>query len=372
MKAPLSHRCNKAVNDADADADAATQADSSSRSRRAFLQRAGALAGAAILGAPAIVRAQSKSISVTCWGGAYEAAVRAAFAEPFTKETGIAVNLVNSADLARMKVQVESKNVSWDVFDSIGPQIVAGSRGGMWEKLDPAIVRTDGLITRTGADFVGTYSYAGGIGFDPKRAGKHPLTYAEFWDVTAFPGRRGLRPRVSENLEMALLADGVAPDKLYPLDIERAFKAMDRIKPAVRKWIETTPETVSLIASNELDFTYTYLSRVLPAQRAGTSIAMSMKQTLNSLEYLAVPKYGKNTQAAMKYVAFCLRPDRQAAFCEKVEFAPNVAQALPLVSATAKARMPDMHDPNSVIINDTWWGDHYDALQNRFTTWMLT
>ncbi|MGF6770132.1 putative spermidine/putrescine transport system substrate-binding protein [Paraburkholderia sp. GAS199] len=344
-----------------------------SRPRRVFLQQAGALAGVALLGAPAIVRAQTKSISVTCWGGAYEAAVRAAFADPFTKETGIAVNLVNSADLARMKVQVDSKNVSWDVFDSIGPQIVAGSRQGMWEKLDPAIVKTDGLVTKTGVDYVGTYSYAGGIGFDPKRnGGKHPSTYAEFWDVKAFPGRRGLRPRVSENLEMALLADGVAPDKLYPLDIERAFKAMDRIKPAVRKWIETTPETVTLIANNELDFTYTYLSRVLPAQRAGTSIQMSMKQTLNSFEYLAVPKYGKNTKAAMQYVAFCLRPDRQAAFCEMVEFAPNAAQAMSLVSAAAKSRMPDMHDANSIIINDAWWGDHYDALQNRFTTWMLT
>ncbi|MFT4067378.1 ABC transporter substrate-binding protein [Paraburkholderia sp.] len=354
-------------------ADVGADGVSSSRSRRVFLQQAGALAGVALLGAPAIVRAQSKSIAVTCWGGAYETAVRTAFAEPFTKETGIAVSLVNNADLARMKVQVESKNVSWDVFDSIGPQIVAGSRQGLWEKLDPAIVRTDGLITKTAADFVGTYSYAGGIGYDPKRnGGKHPDTYAEFWDVKAFPGRRGLRPRASENLEMALLADGVAPDKLYPLDIERAFKAMDRIKPSVRKWIETTPETVTLIASNELDFTYTYLSRVLPAQRAGMSIQMSMKQTLNSLEYLAVPKYGKNTKAAMQYVAFCLRPDRQAAFCEMVEFAPNAAQAMPLVSAAAKARMPDMHDPNSIVIDDQWWGDHYDALQTRFTTWMLS
>ncbi|WP_144112329.1 ABC transporter substrate-binding protein [Paraburkholderia sp. BCC1886] len=341
--------------------------------RRRFLQQSGVIAGAAMLGAPAILRAQSRGITVTCWGGAYEAAVRSSFAEPFAKETGIPVTLLNSADLARMKVQVDSKNVSWDVFDSIGPQIVSGSRQGMWEKLDPSIVATGGLITKTGADFVGTYSYAGGLGFDPKRTpdGRHPTTFAEFWDVKAFPGRRGLRPRVSENLEMALLADGVAPDKLYPLDIERAFKAMDRIKPGVRKWIETTPETVSLIASNELDFTYTYLSRVLPAQRAGTSIQMAMKQTLNSLEYLAVPKYGKNTKAAMQYVAFCLRPDRQAAFCEQVEFAPNVADAMKLISASAKQRMPDMHDANSIVINDAWWGDHYDALQNRFTTWML-
>lgn len=343
-------------------------------SRRTVLKTAGALAGVALTGWPAFSRAQSSGITVTCWGGVYESAVRTCFAEPFSKETGIAVNLVNSADLTRMKVQVDSKNVSWDVFDSVGPQIMSGSRQGMWETIDTSIVNTSGVIQKTGADHVGTYFYAGGLGFDPKRhpEGKHPTTFAEFWDVKAFPGRRGLRSRISENLEMALLADGVAPDKLYPLDIERGFKALDRIKPAIRKWIETTPETVSLIASNEIDFTYTYLSRVLPAQRAGTSIEMSMKQTLNSLEYLAVPKYGKNTKAAMQYVAFCLRPDRQAAFCESVEFSPNVASAMDSVSAAAKSRMPNMKDPNSIVVDDAWWGENYDKLQRRFTEWMLT
>lgn len=342
--------------------------------RRTVLKTGGAMIGASMLGWSGLARSQTRSIAVTCWGGAYEQAIKSSFADPFTKETGIGVNLINNADLTRMKVQVQSKNVSWDVFDSIGPQIMTGSREGLWEDIDTAIVDTSSMQQTTGSDHIATYSYAGGIGFDPKRfpEGKHPTTFAELWDVKGFPGRRGLRSRISENLEMALLADGVAPDQLYPLDIERGFKALDRIKDAVRKWIETTPETVSLIASNEVDFTYTYLSRVLPAQRAGTSVQMSMAQTLNSLEYLAVPKHGKNTEAAMQYVAFCLRPDRQAAFCNQVEFAPNVPAALDLIDEQAKQRMPDMKNPNSIIINDRWWGEHYDALQHRFTEWMLT
>lgn len=345
-----------------------------SQSRRSVLKTAGLLAATNMIGFPALVSAQSKSITVTCWGGSYEAAVRKAFAEPFAKETGIAVKLVNNADLPRMKVQVDSKNVSWDVFDSIGPQIMAGVQEGLWEEINKSIVDTSDLIQQTGSDHVGTYSYAGGLGYDPVRHpdGKHPTTYAEFWDVEKFPGHRGLRSRVSENLEMALLADGVNPKDLYPLDVERGFKALDHIKPAIRKWIETTPETVTLIGSKELDFTYTYISRVLAAEKNGMSIAMSMKQTLNSLEYLAVPKHGRNTETAMKYVAFCLRPDRQAAFCEEVAFAPNAAGAMDLLSDQAKAHVPDMSDPNSVVINDVWWGKNYEKLQRRFTEWMLT
>jgi putative spermidine/putrescine transport system substrate-binding protein len=343
-----------------------------SGSRRRFLHQAGALAAGATF-MPAVL-AQAKSIVVTCWGGDYEKAIKSCFADPYAKETGIGVSLVNNADLTKMKVQVDSKNVQWDVFDSVGPQITAGARQGLWEDIDAKIVDRSDLVSPGGKDYVGTYLFGGGVAYDPKRVpeGKRPQNLKDFWDVQRFPGRRGLRTRISETLEMALVADGVAPDKLYPLDVERGFKALDRIKPSVKKWIETTPETITLITSNELDYTYSYMSRVFPAQKAGSSVAMATGQTINSLEYLAVPKYGKNTEAAMRYVAFCLRPDRQAAFANTVFFAPNARKAVPLVAAESQQYMPDVLNPAHIIMNDGWWADKYDALQKRFTEWMLT
>ena len=340
-------------------------------SRRQFLGAASAIAGAALLPRTA---AAANPLVVTCWGGAYEKGIKDVFADPFTKETGVPVTLVNNADLTKMKVQVESRNVQWDVFDSIGPQITAGAKQGLWEDIDRSIVDTSDLISPGGRNYVGTYLYGGGIAFDPKRVpeGKRPMTFKDLWDGKAFPGRRGLRNRIPETLEMALVADGVAPDKLYPLDIERGFKAMDRIKPFVKKWIETTPETITLLTSNEIDFSFTYLSRVVPAQKAGSSVDISRQQMINSLEYLAVPKHSKNREAAMRYVAFCLRPDRQAAFANALYFAPNSRKAQPLVQAEARRYMPDATNPNNVIVNDAWWADNYDALQKRFTEWMLT
>lgn len=343
-----------------------------SGTRRRFMGAAAAMTGAALLPLSFQARAAG-AIVVTCWGGAYEKGVREIFAEPFTKETGIAVSLVNNADLTKMKVQVDSKNVQWDVFDSVGPQITAGSKQGLWEDIDASIVDRSDLVSPGGKDYVGTYLFGGGIAYDPKRVseGKRPQNFKDFWDVKAYPGRRGLRTRISEALEMALVADGVPPAKLYPLDIERGFKALDRMKPHVKKWIETTPETITLLTSNEIDFSYTYLSRVVPAQKAGSSVAMAMGQTINSLEYLAVPKFSKNREAAMRYIAFCLRPDRQAAFANALYFAPNSRKATPLVSAEAKQYLPDALNPNNVILNDAWWADNFDALQKRFTEWML-
>ena len=341
-------------------------------SRRRFLATTAWVAGGAALGFAQRARA-AQSIAVTCWGGSYEKGIKEHFADPFTKETGIEVILINNADLTKMKVQVESKNVQWDVFDSVGPQITAGAKMGLWEDIDRSIVDTSDLIAPGAKTYVGTYLFAGGIAWDPKRFpdGKHPNVFKDFWDAQRFPGRRGLRTRVSETLEMALVADGVAPDKLYPLDIERGFKALDRVKPLVKKWIETTPETITLLTANEIDFSYTYLSRVLPAQKAGSSVQMSMQQTINSLEYLAVPKYSKNREAAMRYVAFCLRPDRQAAFGSTNNFSPNSRKGATMLPADSSKSMPDMLNPNNIVLNDAWWADNYDTLQKRYTEWML-
>ena len=341
-----------------------------------FSRRAALLGGVTLLAAPAVFtgRAQADTtLTVTCWGGAYRNGVESIFAQPFTKETGIVVRLVDNADLARMKAQVVSKRIEWDVFDSVGPQITAGASDGLWEDIDKKIVDRSDLIAPGGESFMGTYLFAGGIAFDPKRfpEGKHPVTFKDFWDEKTFPGRRCLRPRISETLEMALLADGVAPKDLYPLDVERGFKALDRVKPLVKKWAETTPQTITLLTSNEVDFSYSYISRVRPAQIAGSSVSISTAQTLNSLEYLAVAKGSPNREAAMRYLAFCIRPDRQAAFAETLFFSPNSRKGFDASTPAARAYMPDMNNPANAVVDDMWWADRYSALQKRFTEWLL-
>ncbi|MNT30355.1 Spermidine/putrescine-binding periplasmic protein precursor [compost metagenome] len=172
-------------------------------------------------------------------------------------------------------------------------------------------------------------------------------------------------------LEIALVADGVEPSKLYPLDVERAFKALDRIKPHVRKWTETTPETISLVLNNEVDFSYSFVTRVIPSQQAGNSIDIPLTQTVNATEYLAVPKGTKNREAAMRYLAFVLRPDRQAEFSNRMFFSPNNKDAQPLVEESTKKFLPDMASPANIVINDVWWSENFEALQKRFTGWLL-
>lgn len=343
-------------------------------SRRAFLGGVGAAVAVPSFLRWEKVAAQSRPLVFTTWGGNYQEAQERAFVRPFEAATGIKVIVASGADMGKLRAQVKSGNIEWDVVDSTGPMITAGERDGLWEPLDKNIIDTSGLVpgaARTSG--VGFARFSGGIGYDPARDpdGKHPRTFAEFWDVEKFPGRRGLRTRVSETLEMALLADGVEPSKLYPLDVERGFAALDRIKPHVTNWIAQTPQTITLIQSNEVDFTYAYSGRVLAAQRAGVSIAFSYDQTINPTEYFAVPKGTQQKDAAMRFIDFTLRPDRQAEFAEIMAYTPTKIAALDLLDAETKKKLPDLSNPNSVIFNDDWWADHLIELEKRFKEWML-
>jgi putative spermidine/putrescine transport system substrate-binding protein len=351
--------------------------DNFNPSRRSFTGKV--IASAALVTAPYIItgRAQAadKTITVTSWGGDYHARVQKVFADPFTAETGIKVVLVDNGDMAKVKAQVMTKSVQWDVIDAPAAFATSGAKDQLWEKLDPSLVNMKGLVKGASAEYMPLYLYSGGILWDSKRTpdGKHPVDFAGFFDVKQFPGRRCMRSLAYETLEAALVADGVAPSALYPLDVDRAFRVLDKLKPHVSRWAASTPEQVSAVAQNEADFSYSYYNRVQSLQASGSPLAFSFEQTNNSLDYLAIPKGSKNKEAAMQFIAFCLREDRQTAWARSGFYMPNSMASLNAIKASGDSKfLPDLTNGKNVIINAEWWGDNYTAVQNRYSEWMIS
>lgn len=351
-----------------------------SQSRRSFLGKSAVAAAAVSVGGPLILTSRSASarnapkLTLVSWGGAYRDAVEASIVKPFTEETGITVTIIDTPDLARVRAQVQTNNVEWDVFDAPSALGVSGANAGLWETLDPAWFDQDDLIINVENNLLPWYIFVGGIIWDPKRHpdGKHPRNFQEFLDVENFPGRRVFRNRPSEMLEVALLGDGVDPSELYPLDVDRAFKALDRVKSSVVSWVDQTPQTLTLIQTGEADFSYSYVSRVKPAQESGISVDFSFDQTVNAFEYLAIVKNAPNKANAIKFLQFVARPDRQAAFMELLGSTPASKSAIELLSPEAKRWIPDLNSKNTVLVNDGWWTTNYDALNRRFREWALT
>ncbi len=313
----------------------------------------------------------AEPLVVVTWGGAYQAAMETAVAQTFTEATRIPVRLVSGPDLAKVKAQVRTRNVEWDIFDGTGPMITSGESEGLWEPLDIGAVDTKDLVAplrKSSAPFIFS---VGGIGYVPGRAKENvPKTFAQFWDTKKFAGRRGLRSRASEMLELALLADGVEPSKVYPMDVERAFASLNKIKPSITKWIDSTPQTVSLLSSNEIDFNYVYAARVLAAKKANVDIGVTLDQTLVVSEYYATLKGSKRKDEAMQFIAHALKPEIQAKFANLNGHAPVLKSSQALLTPDVLALQPNWKNPNNLLVDDTWWGENLTAVDRRFKEWL--
>ena len=171
---------------------------------------------------------------------------------------------------------------------------------------------------------------------------------------------------------MALMADGVPAKQLYPMDVDRAFRSLDRIKPYVAKWIVETPQTISLIQSNEIDFVYTYSGRVQAARKQGVSIAYVYQANIVTPAYTCVAKGTRNKAAAMKLTSYFARPEQQAMFCNTLGYTPIKRSALKLLTPETMAQQPKLDDPKTAVTNINWWADNFIEVNKRFKEWLLT
>ena len=199
-------------------------------------RRALALGAGTLLAAPEVVRparAQGRAVYVNSYGGVWESSWRKAFFEPFTAQTGIEIKTVPGVSFAKLKAQVRTRNFEWDVINLGDVEYGQAVLEGLLEKVDREAAKADQLPPHMVRDY-GITSYSLGTNLvyrKDKFPNGGPQSWADFWDVKKFPGNRCLYDRSFSCLAFALLADGVSADKLYPMDVDRAFRKMSEIKP---------------------------------------------------------------------------------------------------------------------------------------------
>ena len=344
--------------------------------RRGVLKAAGGAALATM--APAVI-AQSKQLVVADPGGPYTAAYRKAFYDPFEKATGIkVVNVAREAQpVAQLTAMVKTRNFVWDVTTlTLQQDIPILEEGGLLEPL--GLVPTEFKNMLAGAvtpSFLGVDVYATILAYrTDKYARNAPKTWADFWNVEKFPGRRSLRRNAIDTLEQALMADGVPMDKLYPLDLDRAFKSLDRIKKHVSVWWTSGAQAMQLIQSGEVDMISTWNARAQTAIEGGAPVAINWNQGLYSVEGWGVPKGNPKAAMARDFVKFCADAKLQSAFTDTLAYGPTALEAykdIPpqraAILPTAPANINQMRAPDG-----PWWHKNRLSVSDRFNAWLLS
>jgi putative spermidine/putrescine transport system substrate-binding protein len=234
----------------------------------------------------------AEQIVVCNWGGRDSDLEKEAFYDPFEKETGIKVIITSPPLVGKIKAQIDSGNIEWDLILTDIPSIMSLTEEGKvyleeidYSKLDSKLMSQ--LIPETKRKYsVGGRIYSFNICYNTKTLKKLPKTYADFWDAKNFPGARSLNNSLGgifPQLEAALMADGVPMEKLYPLDVERAWKSMDRVKPIITKWYKSHGEVVQMLVKGEVDMAVTIGPMVISEKWLGAPVAAGFVQQITGV-----------------------------------------------------------------------------------------
>lgn len=310
---------------------------------------------------------------VSYGGGAYRDSQDEAFLKPFSLITGNKVeSVVWNADYGKLKTMVASGEVPWDVVEVTEAQVARGVKDGL---LVPLAIRPDSstfapnTVTPYG---VGAIFWATVLTYSDEVFPRvKPSNWRDFWNVKKFPGDRALYDDPRGNLEIALLADGVSAQHLYPLDVERAFRKLSELRPHIRVWWRDSSEPLQLLSNRTVSLATAWNGRVFAANRAGAHFGMSWSGAVLELNWWVIPKGSRNTDLASRFIYFASVPSFLATQATLVGYGPANMLALEYVPNEVARLLPTYPEnlSQSLRINSDWWSANEDAMKTRWIQW---
>ena len=325
-------------------------------------------------------------LAVQTWGGQLGVAQEKAFFEPFTEETGIkVVNVEAGTDVGgKLAAMVRSGNIEWDMitgdYESYNTKYY---NKGLLEEIDYSIVtNTDDLVPGSTKPW-GVAQYLEGVCMVySKKAfpeGKpQPSSYKDFFDVKKFPGPRAMHNwgGPHDNLSIALMAEGASRDELFPIDYDRAFKIMDKVKPHIKVWYTSGAQLVQAILDEEVVMAISTDGRAKQAIQSGAPIEIVWNQSFYFLAYNCVVKNTPMREEIMRLIAYCNRPEQQAIFNNYIGYTPSNVKTIRYLHPTF-AKQQSTHPDNigkvfnfMMCKNSGWVAESVEATDEKWNHWI--
>jgi len=352
-----------------------------------------ALAAATVAGT-----AVAEEMTIVSWGGGYTASQKNAYHDPYSANTGVTIiNDDSSAEaVAKLRAMNEAGNVTWDVVDVVAADAIRLCDEGLAleinadEQLAPAPDGTpasqdfgDLLVSDC---FIPQIVYSTTFGYRTDLVGDTPPTdVCAVFDTEAYPGKRALEKRPINNMEWALICDGVAFDDVYDVletdeGQEQALAKLDTIKDDV-VWWSAGADTPQLLADGEIVMGSTYNGRLFSViEEQNQPVAMLWDAQVFDLDGWIIPAglSEERQQRALDYIYFATDTQRLADQAKYISYGPARASSAPLVGQHAELGIemaPHMPtDPENAkrtfLYNYEFWADYRDDIDAKFQTWL--
>ncbi|MCX8566884.1 MAG: putative spermidine/putrescine transport system substrate-binding protein [Glomeribacter sp. 1016415] len=350
--------------------------------RRTTIKALAVAATAPFVWAPSRSASRRKPIVIRDPGGIYTKIYQDILYQPFTDKTGIPVRSVQSdaEPTAQIRTMVKSKSYLWDMV-AISHRAIPFLTIGKEVYLEKHELEDDPIVSSIPPHFrsqygVGTNAYATVLAYrtDAFKGRQAPQLWKDFWDVKGFPGRRSLRKLPYDTIEIALMADGVPAKEVYPCNLDRALRSLDKIKSDVSVWwVGSGPQTEHFLKTREVDLIPVFSIWAQAAIDAGAPVAISWEQHLYGCHNWAILKGTPNADACRQFIRFACLPERQALLApygigptHPDAFKPNY------IDPKYVKRLPTHPDnlKKGLFIDASYWLKQDDIIQ-RFNHWLL-
>lgn len=334
-------------------------------------------------------------LTVTTWPGPYARAQANAMFHPFGEEARVDVREAEyDGGLEHLRDEVRTRNYDWDVIDLELADAVRACSEGLLARIDaralPAAAngvaaRADFLPFANGPCWVGSAVYGQVIAYASTRLAPHPLLAQDFFDLKKFPGGRGLRrgsPKL--NLELALLADGVPPENIYPLletsaGVDRALAKLASIRDSI-VWWSRAPDALGLLEDRRATMTTAFNGDVFDAQVHGRHIGVIWNDQLDELDVFGIPKGDPRRDLSLAFIEYATGTKPLARAAEWLPYGPARRSALAFVGKNPETGMRMLpylptapaNAATAFAVDDVWWLRHghdiapaWEAFLNR-------
>jgi putative spermidine/putrescine transport system substrate-binding protein len=304
------------------------------------------------------------------------------------------VNIINDTSsaeaVAKLRAMAEAGNTTWDVVDVVAADAMRLCDEGLALEIDadtqlaaapdgtPASKDFGNLLVSD--CFIPQIVYSTTFGYRTDVAawnGKEPDDICDVFDLEAFPGKRGLEKRPINNVEWALLCDGVAPDDVYdvlstPEGVDRALAKLGTIRDNV-VWWSAGAETPQRLADGEIVLGSTYNGRLF-------ALIEEWDWQVFDLDGWIIPAglSDERKARALDYIFFATDTQRLADQAKYISYGPARKSSAPLVGKHADLGIdmaPHMPtDPanavHTFLYNYEFWADNRDDIDAKFQAWL--
>jgi len=337
------------------------------------------LLAAAAAFAASTIGVAAHDLIVVSRGDGMQSAIQESIVQPFVAATEIVVQQETwEGGVDALRAHAKSADNTWDMVLADADELSTGCGEGLLEKLDwSAIGGKDHYLPLATSDCgVGALIANLVLAWDRDKFPPTP-NWADFWDVAKYPGKRGLRSGVRGNLEIALLADGVAPADIYKTlasndGVDRAFRKLDQLKPYI-VWWQTEADAARILGSGDVLMTSAPSAKIAAANwTEHRNFAVQWTASLYEVLSWAVLKGSGNLRQAQNLLYFAGTPAIEARMLRlsgNAGLAKGANDGLaPEITGFSASNAANLGAALRMDVG--FWRDNVAKLRQRFEAWV--